>query len=24
LFLYFANRMFPRFAGLIVTEIAHP
>lgn len=24
LFLYFANTMLPRFAGLIVTEIAHP
>jgi protein-S-isoprenylcysteine O-methyltransferase Ste14 len=24
LFLYFANKMFPRFATLIVTEIAHP
>src|SRR5262249_43472489 len=24
LFLYFANKMFPRFVGLIVTEIAHP
>ena len=24
LFLYFANKMFPRLAGLIVTEIAHP
>jgi len=24
LFLYFANKMFPRFTGLIVTEIAHP
>jgi protein-S-isoprenylcysteine O-methyltransferase Ste14 len=24
LFLFFANKMFPRFAGLIVTEVAHP
>ena len=24
LFLYFANKMLPRLAGLIVTEIAHP
>ena len=24
LFLYFANNMFPRFAALILTEIAHP
>jgi protein-S-isoprenylcysteine O-methyltransferase Ste14 len=24
LFLYFANKMFPRLAGLITTEIAHP
>jgi protein-S-isoprenylcysteine O-methyltransferase Ste14 len=24
LFLYFVNKMFPRFAALIVTEIAHP
>src|SRR5215467_220797 len=24
LFLYFANKMLPRFATLIVTEIAHP
>jgi protein-S-isoprenylcysteine O-methyltransferase Ste14 len=24
LFLYFANKMFPRLAGLIATEIAHP
>jgi protein-S-isoprenylcysteine O-methyltransferase Ste14 len=24
LFLYFANKMLPRFAGLITTEIAHP
>jgi protein-S-isoprenylcysteine O-methyltransferase Ste14 len=24
LFLYFANKMLPRFAGLISTEIAHP
>jgi protein-S-isoprenylcysteine O-methyltransferase Ste14 len=24
LFLYFANKMLPRFAGLIVAEIAHP
>ena len=24
LFIYFANRMLPRFVHLIITEIAHP